>query len=97
MPAKDPRSWTESPSADRLQGSSGLPYDPDADSNEPGGDQDIDTAGTEADQDAGDTHSADIVGRTGEQMPLQSHDGLEAEDRNRVRDDDVDTRGEKRS
>ena len=25
----------------------------------------------------GDTNSADIVGRTGEQMPKQSHDGLE--------------------
>jgi hypothetical protein len=25
----------------------------------------------------GDTNSADIVGRTGEQMPTQSHDGLE--------------------
>jgi len=25
----------------------------------------------------GDTNSADIVGRTGEQMPSQSHDGLE--------------------
>ena len=25
----------------------------------------------------GDTDSADIVGRTGEQMPRQSHDGLE--------------------
>jgi hypothetical protein len=25
----------------------------------------------------GDTNSADIVGRTGEQMPRQSHDGLE--------------------
>jgi hypothetical protein len=25
----------------------------------------------------GDTDSADIVGRTGEQMPKQSHDGLE--------------------
>ena len=31
----------------------------------------------------GDTNSADIVGRTGEQMPLQSHDGLESEDRQR--------------
>ena len=31
----------------------------------------------------GDTNSADIVGRTGEQMPLQSHDGLEAETRER--------------
>jgi hypothetical protein len=27
----------------------------------------------------GDTNSADIVGRTGEQMPKQSHDGLEDE------------------
>ena len=25
----------------------------------------------------GDTNSADIVGRTGEQMPSQTHDGLE--------------------
>jgi hypothetical protein len=31
----------------------------------------------------GDTNSADIVGRTGEQMPQQSHDGLEADDRTR--------------
>ena len=31
----------------------------------------------------GDTNSADIVGRTGEQMPKQSHDGLESEDRER--------------
>ena len=29
----------------------------------------------------GDTESADIVGRTGEQMPKQSHDGLESEER----------------
>ncbi len=27
----------------------------------------------------GDTNSPDIVGRTGEQMPKQSHDGLEDE------------------
>lgn len=33
----------------------------------------------------GDTNSADIVGRTGEQMPLQSHDGLESEERQRSR------------
>lgn len=33
----------------------------------------------------GDTNSADIVGRTGEQMPLQSHDGVEAEERQRSR------------
>ena len=29
----------------------------------------------------GDTNSADIVGRTGEEMPLQSHDGVESDDR----------------
>ena len=29
----------------------------------------------------GDTDSADIVGRTGEQMPRQSHDGVESNDR----------------
>ena len=28
-------------------------------------------------EEPGDTNSADIVGRTGEQMPRQSHDGLE--------------------
>lgn len=44
----------------------------------------------------GDTNSADIVDRTGEQMPLQSHDGLEAEERERdasstrVNDEDKD-------
>jgi hypothetical protein len=44
----------------------------------------------------GDTNSADIVGRTGEQMPQQSHDGLEADDRERnanstrVNDEDQD-------
>lgn len=38
----------------------------------------------------GDTDSADIVDRTGEQMPVQSHDGLEAEECDRVRKDDVD-------
>ena len=44
----------------------------------------------------GDTNSGDIVGRTGEQMPRQSHDGLEAEHRDRVRDDDVPVEGEDR-
>jgi len=45
----------------------------------------------------GDTNSADIVDRTGEQMPRQSHDGLEADERERnanstrVNDDDKDT------
>lgn len=53
----------------------------------------------------GDTNSADIVGRTGEQMPLQSHDGLESEERPRpkrvseenldpVRADDDNPRGQ---
>ena len=41
-------------------------------------------------EEPGDTNSADIVGRTGEQMPRQTHDGLETEDRDLVRDDDVD-------
>lgn len=45
-------------------------------------------------EEPGDTESADIVGRTGEQMPLQSHDGLEAEHRDSVRDDDVDADAE---
>ena len=35
----------------------------------------------------GDTESADIVDRTGEQMPRQSHDGLESDDRETVRGD----------
>ncbi|HYE88662.1 MAG TPA: hypothetical protein VEA16_20005 [Vicinamibacterales bacterium] len=34
-------------------------------------------------EEPGDTNSADIVGRTGEQMPRQSHDGLESEGRQR--------------
>lgn len=44
----------------------------------------------------GDTNSADIVGRTGEQMPRQSHDGLEADERDgserstRANDEDKD-------
>ena len=33
---------------------------------------------------SGDTGSGDIVGRTGEQMPRQSHDGLEADSRKTV-------------
>lgn len=48
-------------------------------------------------EEPGDTGSADIVDRTGEQMPLQSHDGLEAEHRERVREDDSEVRGEDRS
>jgi len=41
-------------------------------------------------EEPGDTNSADIVDRTGEQMPRQTHDGLETEDRDHVREDDVD-------
>ena len=41
----------ESPSAGQMQGASSLPRDNNADDAEPGaGDQDIDTAGTEADE-----------------------------------------------
>ena len=32
-------------------------------------------------EEPGDTNSADIVGRTGEQMPEQSHDGIDDRDR----------------
>lgn len=41
----------------------------------------------------GDTNSADIVGPTGEEMPLQSHDGVESDERERrtrPSDDNVD-------
>lgn len=34
-------------------------------------------------EEPGDTNSGDIVGRTGEQMPVQSHDGLASEERER--------------
>ena len=90
----------ESPSADQMQGAPEPVATPDPDEATPrGGDQDIDTAGTEADAERsatndptrqskgsnvevpGDTGSPDIVGPTGEQMPVQSHDGLEADSR----------------
>ena len=48
-------------------------------------------------EEPGDTDSADIVDRTGEQMPRQSHDGLEADHRDRVRDDDTEVQGEDRA
>jgi len=48
-------------------------------------------------EEPGDTGSADIVDRTGEQMPRQSHDGLEADHRDRIRDDDTEVQGEDRS
>jgi hypothetical protein len=34
-------------------------------------------------EEPGDTDSPDIVGRTGEQMPRQSHDGVVDDDRTR--------------
>ena len=40
----------ESPSADRMQGSNGPLHQPDPDDTNPAGDQDIDTAGTDADE-----------------------------------------------
>ena len=48
-------------------------------------------------EEPGDTDAADIVDRTGEQMPRQSHDGLEAEHRGNVREDDAEVRDEGRS
>lgn len=39
----------ESPSADRMRGASGPLHQPDPDDTNPAGDQDIDTAGTDAD------------------------------------------------
>ena len=38
-------------------------------------------------EEPGDTNSADIVGRTGEQMPKQSHDGIDDDDRSRPADE----------
>jgi hypothetical protein len=46
---RDAASGVESPSADRMQGSNGPLHQPDPDDNPAGGDQDIDTAGTDAD------------------------------------------------
>jgi hypothetical protein len=46
-------------------------------------------------EEPGDTNSADIVDRTGEQMPMQTHDGVETDDEH-VREDDVDADDEDR-
>lgn len=89
-PAETSTGRVESPSADQMEGAPGSAAK----------DQEIDTAGTEADiefnkqsaasqvtdpetqdpivEEPGDTDSADIVDPTGEQMPLKSHDGIEA-------------------
>ena len=44
-----PANPAESPSADRMTGANGPLHQPDADDQNPAGDQDIDTAGTDAD------------------------------------------------
>src|SRR5688572_25962606 len=80
----------ESPSANRMQGAAGIPHQLDdpttapSDPNRERQDRNV--------EEPGDTDSADIVGRTGEQMPQQSHDGLESEKREsptRPTDDNV--------
>ena len=48
QPTKPEEKPVESPSADRMQGANGLPHHPEPPEN-PAGDQDIDTAGTDAD------------------------------------------------
>ena len=42
----------ESPSGDRMQGANGPLHQPDPDDTNPAGDQDIDTAGTDADEES---------------------------------------------
>ena len=44
-----PTNAAESPSADRMTGANGPLHQPDVDDHNPAGDQDIDTAGTDAD------------------------------------------------
>jgi len=52
-PARDAAQGNvESPSADRMQGANGPLHQPDPDDTNPAGDQDIDTAGTDADEDS---------------------------------------------
>ena len=46
---RDAASGVESPSADRMQGANGPLHQPDPDDTTPAGDQDIETAGTDAD------------------------------------------------
>ena len=45
-----PTEAAESPSADRMTGANGPLHQPDPDDHHPAGDQDIDTAGTDADE-----------------------------------------------
>ncbi|HWI17525.1 MAG TPA: hypothetical protein VNT81_07255 [Vicinamibacterales bacterium] len=45
----DPRARGESPSADRMQGANGVPLEADDENASSSADQDIDTAGTDAD------------------------------------------------
>lgn len=46
--------------------------------------------------DIGDTNAADIVDRTGEQMPRQSHDGLEDQNDDEARSTRVNDEGRER-
>jgi hypothetical protein len=50
-PPHSPQARVESPSEDRMRGANGLPHHPD-DQENPAGDQDIDTAGTDIDEDS---------------------------------------------
>lgn len=49
LPREAAQGQAESPSADRMQGANGPLHQPDPDDTNPAGDQDIDTAGTDAD------------------------------------------------
>lgn len=49
LPPEAAQGSVESPSADRMQGANGPLHQPDPDDTNPAGDQDIDTAGTDAD------------------------------------------------
>lgn len=49
-PTEPQEDQVESPSRDRMQGANGPLHQPDPDDTNPAGDQDIDTAGTDADE-----------------------------------------------
>ena len=52
LPRDAAQGHVESPSRDRMQGANGPLHQPDPDDTNPAGDQDIDTAGTDADDDS---------------------------------------------
>lgn len=51
-PSNAAEGHVESPSGDRMQGANGPLHQPDPDDTNPAGDQDIDTAGTDADEES---------------------------------------------